>query len=188
MPPNGSIYDYAYTAHARSPTIQCGKTRCRYNATSGHFPQFGQYKIGLSGKDGPCAHFSPPAGIWCQTHPDAGKTFEVPTDVTYSAAQSGLSSDEAAWMAQKAPVVLHAFQGQGWGSWTFTARPHVNGDNITLELTGGGNQEARGSATGGPSYIDNAKAELVRMSHQPSLLLLYCRQINQFGCRFLAGF
>lgn len=162
VPPNGSIYDYAFTAHARSPTTMCGKTRCQYNASTGHYPQFGQYKIGLSGVDGPCAHFTPPAGIWCQAHPDAGRTFEVPTSVTYSASSSGLSSDGASWTAQNAPVVLHAFQGSGWGSWTFSAQARVDGDNVTFEFTAGGNQEARGSATGGPSYVDNAKVELVR--------------------------
>jgi hypothetical protein len=77
IPPNGSIYDYAYTAHARSPTTECGHARCQFNATTGDFPKFGQFKIGLSGRDGPCAQFTPPAGIWCQSHPDAGRTFEV---------------------------------------------------------------------------------------------------------------
>jgi hypothetical protein len=159
-PPNGSIYDYAYTAHARSPTTECGHERCRFNATTGHFPQFGQFKIGLSGTDGPCAHFTPPAGIWCQSHPDAGRTFEVPTSVTYSASSSGLSSGAQAWAAQTSPVVVHAFQGSGWGSWTFTARPEMSGENLTLTFTGGGNQEARGDKVGGPSYIDNALCEL----------------------------
>jgi hypothetical protein len=48
----------------------------------------------------------------------------------------------------------------GWGSWTFSARPTVSGDNLTLHFTAGGNQEARGDKEGGPSYIDNALCEL----------------------------
>ena len=159
---NKSPTHHQHFAKHRQHTTNPQPTHCHYNASTGHYPQFGQYKIGLSGVDGPCAHFTPPAGIWCQTHPDAGRTFEVPTSVTYSASSSGLSSDGASWTAQNAPVVLHAFQGSGWGSWTFSAQARVDGDNVTFEFTAGGNQEARGSATGGPSYVDNAKVELVR--------------------------
>ena len=55
-----------------------------------------------------------------------------------------------------------AFHGGHWGGWTFAVNASSTGADggLTLGFEKGGYQEARGSASGAESYIENAKGLL----------------------------
>ena len=59
-------------------------------------------------------------------------------------------------------VCCQAFHGGHWGGWTFAVNASgTSADGgLTLGFERGGYQEARGSASGAESYIENAKGLL----------------------------
>ena len=60
------------------------------------------------------------------------------------------------------PPIVQAFHGGHWGGWTFAVNASSTGADggLTLGFEKGGYQEARGSASGAESYIENAKGLL----------------------------
>lgn len=127
-------------------------------ATETHFPFLRNYSLHFPsfqwGVGGSCANFST-GSFWATKAPPAGAHYEVPSGITPPATSMPYGGP-ANW-TQVRGAIVHGFQGEFWGSWSFNvSRLDPTG---VLAFDAGGWQEARGGS-GNTFYIENV-AELL---------------------------
>ena len=120
----------------------------------------------MFGIDGPCQHFSPPAGYWCGLHTAGGGGKQ------YTGVPTGITVDKGIlphWpYASPEGMVVQMLRPNEWASWMFNVS-HANQSALFFDK--GGFQGARGCGNtphspgatkgcGSEFYVENVLEEL----------------------------